>query len=194
MSTRRTQAERRAETQSLVLESACQLFGEKGYADTSVADIAKDCGLTTRPIYHYYGNKLALFKAVTEAMSLQLMEKLNPMLELSEESMLYNWRAFMDYCDDPHFRQIVLIDTPKILGRIEWQASPSVVAAHDMILQQADGSEADQFRLELLSRMIISALTEAALLIAETDNIEMARQEAERLATQIIKQIPPVVK
>ena len=33
---RRTQAERRAETRTAVLESACRHFGAKGFADTSL--------------------------------------------------------------------------------------------------------------------------------------------------------------
>ena len=35
--------------------------GEKGYADTSLEAIAADCGLTIRPIYHYFGNEKDLF-------------------------------------------------------------------------------------------------------------------------------------
>ena len=66
---RRSQAERRAETHKLVLASACRLFGERGYAATSLDDIAVDCGVTTRPIYHYFGNKKALFAAVNEAIA-----------------------------------------------------------------------------------------------------------------------------
>ena len=60
---RRTQAQRRAETYQQVLDSACRLFGERGYANTSLDDVAAECGLTTRPVYHYFGNKKALFAA-----------------------------------------------------------------------------------------------------------------------------------
>ena len=61
---RLTQSERRAKSSAAVLASACHLFGSKGYTSTSLDDIARDCGLTTRPIYHYFGNKKALFAAV----------------------------------------------------------------------------------------------------------------------------------
>ena len=57
---RRTQAERRAQSRQAVLDSACRLFGEKGYADTSLEEISADCGLTIRPVYHYFGNKKSL--------------------------------------------------------------------------------------------------------------------------------------
>ena len=44
MKRRRTQAERRAETRAAVLESACRLFGSKGYAETSLEEIAAEKG------------------------------------------------------------------------------------------------------------------------------------------------------
>ena len=68
VSGRRTQAQRRAASRQAVLDSACRLFGEKGYTGTSLEEIAEDCGLTIRPIYHYFGNKKALFAAVNQVM------------------------------------------------------------------------------------------------------------------------------
>ena len=59
---RRTQAQRREETQGKVLACARQLFGEKGYQGTALEDIASEAGTTIRPIYHYFGNKEALFE------------------------------------------------------------------------------------------------------------------------------------
>ena len=73
---RQTQAERRETTQIKVLESACRIFGSKGYADTSLKDIAADLGLTITPIYHYFGNKQSLFLAVTEAMELEFSQQI----------------------------------------------------------------------------------------------------------------------
>lgn len=40
MKERRTQAERREATQAILLAAARELFGEKGYAETSLEDIA----------------------------------------------------------------------------------------------------------------------------------------------------------
>ncbi len=71
---KRTQAERREQSRNAVLESACRLFGDRGYANTSLEDIAADCNLTIRPIYHYFGSKKDLFSAVTEHMSLRILD------------------------------------------------------------------------------------------------------------------------
>ena len=74
MGKRRTQAERRRNTQARLLKAARRLFGQKGYAETSIEDIAAACGLTVRPIYHYYQNKLGLFTAVVAQLEQELIE------------------------------------------------------------------------------------------------------------------------
>ena len=82
---RRTQAQRREQSRQAVLESACKLFGQRGYADTSLEDICADCGLTIRPVYHYFGNKKSLFEAVNDHMA---AETLRPALDGADRAGL----------------------------------------------------------------------------------------------------------
>ncbi len=98
---RKTQAQRRAESRNAVLESALKLFGERGYESTSLEDIAADCGLTIRPIYHYFGNKKALFAAANDVMEQRLLDSMS---EEAGQAARENWSAFLDLCDDPGFR------------------------------------------------------------------------------------------
>lgn len=174
---RRTQAQRRAETRAAVLESACRQFGSKGYADASLESIANDCGLTIAPIYHYFGNKRALFEAVVEQMSERILATLqrDPASAPDETS---RWRAFLELCEDPAFRKIVLIDAPTILGRERWTESAVYRAAGDLV----GGHDAsDVGRLE--RRMLLAALAEAALAIAESDDpTRLAARSEERVA------------
>ena len=103
---RRTQAQRRAETSRIVLENAIRLFGERGYGATALEDIAHACDMTTRPIFHYFGNKKALFAAVNDAMEQRILASLEVGLNLD---------AFLGLCEEPGFRRIVLVDAPNIL-------------------------------------------------------------------------------
>ena len=48
----KTQRQRREETQQKILDSACRVFGEKGYSDTALDDIATGGGVTEGPVYH----------------------------------------------------------------------------------------------------------------------------------------------
>ena len=174
---RRTQAERRAETHRQVLESACRLFGEHGYNNTSLEDIATDCGVTTRPIYHYFGNKKALFSAVNQLMEQRIINAIdhsNP-----DTRLMTNWLAFLELCDDPGFRRIVLLDSPNVLGRERWGNSEVAIKALNNLQPHHD--LALRYRTELMNKMIMGAFTEAALLIAEAENIELAKQQASDL-------------
>jgi TetR/AcrR family transcriptional repressor of mexJK operon len=49
-----------------VLEIATALFLTKGYAETSLVEIAKQAGVATRTIYQHFGNKEEIFRVVLE--------------------------------------------------------------------------------------------------------------------------------
>ena len=178
---RKSQAERRAESRQAVLDSAIRLFGESGYTDTSLEQIAADCGLTIRPIYHYFGNKKALFEAANEAMEQRILDS---MQVGGGAGLVDNWRAFLALCDDPGFRRIVLIDSPNVLGRERWSTSPVMEKARSsMTRPSVEGRQ--HYRDVLLTRVTMSAFTEAALMIAEAENVGSARQEAEALMADL---------
>jgi len=166
-----------------VLDSACRLFGEKGYADTSLEDISADCGLTIRPIYHYFGNKKALFSAVVEHMSARILDTfVVDMPEDPVKTLRKSWRAFLDLCDDPGFRRVVLIDSPNIMGRQLWDQSAVYQQASELVgAAQPTRGAAKKFRFALMNRVMMGAMAEAALMVAEADDIPMAKREAEKL-------------
>ena len=173
-----TQAQRREKTRSAVLDSACRLFGQRGYADTSLEDIAADSGVTIRPIYHYFGNKKALFAAVNEVMEQRIVDSMGVP---GEEGIVDNWRAFLALCENPGFRRIVLVDSPNILGRERWSSSAVMEQARANLGDVPRSDAAGQFRAALLNRVVIGAFTEAALAVAEAPDPALARREAERL-------------
>jgi AcrR family transcriptional regulator len=186
---RLTQTQRRTHTQSAVLASACRLFGRQGYTATSLEDIAHDCGLTIRPIYHYFGNKKALFAAVNEQAEQRILDIVTS--EPGNKGASRAWSRFLQLCEDPCFRQTVLIDSPNILGRERWQSSPVVqTLMRQIVKRNCDGMEpADLgtlFRLELQARMTISALAEAALMIAEAPDAAMAKREAHYVVLRLL--------
>lgn len=174
---RRSQAQRRAESRQAVLDSALKLFGAQGYADTSLEDIAADCGLTIRPIYHYFGNKKALFSAVNDVMEQRILDA----MRVGEDGVGFeeNWRAYLDLCDDPAFRRIVLIDGPNVLGRERWATSPVSDKARQSLARATGAERAGEFRRELLNAIFMAAFTQAALSVAAAEDLPMAKREAE---------------
>jgi TetR/AcrR family transcriptional regulator, repressor of fatR-cypB operon len=63
----------KAELQDDILKAALRLFTEKGYFNTSVADINQETGISTGSIYHHFHNKEAIAKALYH----DLIDRLN---------------------------------------------------------------------------------------------------------------------
>lgn len=67
---RRSKRPRRARRGSLtrkqILDASLRLFSEKGFARTSVRDIAREAGITDAAIYYHFSSKRDLFEALFE--------------------------------------------------------------------------------------------------------------------------------
>ena len=126
-----------------------------------------------------FRSKKALFAAVNEVMEQRILQAMTD--QHGADSMAENWRAYLDLCDDPGFRQIVLIDSPNVLGRERWADSVVKQEARARLGRQLANSAADGIRQNLLGAVVMGALTEAALVIADADDIELAKREAGEL-------------
>jgi AcrR family transcriptional regulator len=56
----------RAATHEALISSAMMLFARQGYAHTSTRSIARDAGISTGLMYHYFDDKESLLRAVFE--------------------------------------------------------------------------------------------------------------------------------
>src|SRR5690606_22523774 len=72
----RTKAERSAVTKEALLAAARELFTERGYADVGVAELAQRAGVTTGAVYHHFGSKRGLFRALLEAVHEEVAESI----------------------------------------------------------------------------------------------------------------------
>ena len=169
-----TQTQRREKTRALLLSSACRLFGEGGYEATSLEDIADDSGLTIRPIYYHFGSKQALFRAVNDFMEQQAMQA------LACRSAVEAWKQFEKLCEAPDFRQVILVDAPNVLGRERWNDVWSLPWCEGLSPQMSGG------RTDMPARVALAALSEAAMVVAETGNDSAAREAANQLIATLI--------
>lgn len=51
----------RADREAQIVDVACRVFGDSGYAGTSVADVAEAAGISKPLIYNYFGSKDGLY-------------------------------------------------------------------------------------------------------------------------------------
>lgn len=117
MQQRKTQAERRAETQRALVSAARQLFADKGYADTGTPEIVALAGVTRGALYHHFADKLALFAAVVGQEQLMLAMESNAAADDTGpvKALVAYGEACVAAMQAPGRRQILLIDAPAVL-------------------------------------------------------------------------------
>lgn len=78
--------EKSPSTAERILDAAEDLFAEKGYAATSLGDVADRVGIRSPSLYNHFRNKEALYEAVLERLLLEFSRPLQEMVELEELS------------------------------------------------------------------------------------------------------------
>src|SRR6478672_11525826 len=53
----------RPDREAQIVATACRVFGEQGFAATSMADVADAAGISKPLIYNYFGSKEGLYAA-----------------------------------------------------------------------------------------------------------------------------------
>ena len=71
------QAERRAATTEAILKAGRRLFGERGFAATTMDDIADAARVAKGAVYHHFATKEAVFEAVFDQVSLDLVQEVD---------------------------------------------------------------------------------------------------------------------
>jgi AcrR family transcriptional regulator len=67
-----------------LIDIAAQLFDSKGYAQTSINDIARAIGLGRSAVYHYFRNKEEIVAALVEAEALTPSHQLQELIEQAD--------------------------------------------------------------------------------------------------------------
>lgn len=71
---------------ALIRDAALELFAERGYASTTVRDIAGTAGVSPALVLHHYGSKDGLREAVDEHVSRLLVDTLEASLPTAESA------------------------------------------------------------------------------------------------------------
>jgi AcrR family transcriptional regulator len=183
---RTAQAERSEATVQQLLETARGLFATKGYAETSIEDIVSTAGVTRGALYHHFGGKADIFRAVVEHEAERLAQRLQR-AALKEQDP---WRQieagcleFLDACLDPAVRQIGLLDAPAVLG---WQELREIDLRHSLaLLLQGLESAMAEGKLRRrppapLAHLLFGAMCEAGMLVARAEDRRHAMRDVGR--------------
>ena len=70
----------RGDKRPRLVEAACAVFVEKGYASTRVAEIAERAGVGKGTVYEYFSSKEELLFAVFESINADISSRMNDAL------------------------------------------------------------------------------------------------------------------
>lgn len=186
MSAPRTQQERTRATRAALLTAGRTLFAQCGYAAVPAEEIVAAAGLTRGALQHHFGDKKELFRAVFEQVESEVPARVSAAVTGQPDSWAAataGLTAFLDACQDPEILQIALTDAPAVLGWAEWRA---IETRHGLGLIQAVLEQAmaegviTRQPVDVLAHLVLSAVIEAALLIAHATDHDTARARAER--------------
>ena len=184
---RRTQAERSATTRGALMQAARELFARAGFAATGREAIVERAGVTRGALYHHFGDKEGLFRAVFEELEAEVLATVaeravaapelagDPLGQLRVGSL-----AYLDRALDPAVQRICLIDAPAVLApatRQEVLDSSAVGLVREVLQSALDQGALTPQPLEPLTHVLLAALHEAALYVARADDQARARAE-----------------
>jgi AcrR family transcriptional regulator len=186
MTAPRTQQERTRATRAALLAAGRRLFAQRGYAAVPAEEIVAAAGLTRGALQHHFGDKKELFRAVFEQLESELPTRLSAAATGQPDSWAVataGLTAFLDACQEPEILQIALTDAPAVLGWAEWR---EIETRHGLgliqgVLEQAMGEGViTRQPVDVLAHLVLSAVVEAALLIAHASDHDDARARAEQ--------------
>ena len=173
-------------TRRALLDSAAEAFSRKGYAAASLDEIARAARLTKGAVYHHFGGKQDLFRAVYDEVHAEFATALRRAAEEVPdpwEGFLAGIRVFLDACLTTRFRRIALDEAPAALG---WHTWREIEAQRAKTLSEPL-SELMRARIlkpepaVLLARVVQGMVGEAGRAIAEAPDPGTARHDAEAL-------------
>ena len=177
--------EQAAATRAELLRVARELFAARGYADVGTEELVRAASVTRGALYHHVSDKRDLFRAVHEQLADELLASIVAQTAGSGdawEALTRGIRAFLDACTDPAVIRISHLDAPAVLGWAEWR---EIDARHwlglvTMALQEAmDAGVLRRREVQPLAHMLLGAMVEASMLIANADDPGAARAEVE---------------
>jgi AcrR family transcriptional regulator len=112
-----------AATRAALLDEATALFAERGYAGTSLEDVASASQVTRGAVYHHFASKQALFEAVLELQEARVTAEVIAAATAPDpwDAALLALDAYLTQCCDPVYGRLVWLEGPAALGWHRWR-------------------------------------------------------------------------
>ena len=173
---------RRAEyseaTRRAILDSATGLFLEKGYAATSLDEVAGGARVTKGAVYHHFSSKRALYEALSEELEQQAAAAIVEAASTKAspwEGARAGLEAFLERCVDPAYSRLCFQEGPAVMGFDDWWRQGEVyfvALTHSMLESLRSQGLIETDDPEVLAQLLFGSVTAAAILLARSPDPE----------------------
>lgn len=179
---RRPQA-RGVVTRERMLRAAERLFVKYGYDNVGVDRIVKAAAVTKGAFYHHFGDKLAIFREVFEAID-QEMSDIVRARALTAETPLgivqRGVRTCFELCTQPRYGRLVYIVAPSVLGWAAWHEKDSAIA-REVVTAGLENAVAEgelaPLAVSSLATLLLGSILQGAIAIATSSEPERTAVE-----------------
>lgn len=172
-------------TRDAVLEAARTLFVDRGFADTSVEDIAKLANVSKGAVYHHFSDKQAIFTQLfRDSLAGGLATVANAMTDVEDpwERVVRALRSYLTvYAEDKEARSL-LQQVVGVLGEARTCALDEELVLpmiRALLVELDDAGELKPVSIEATTRLVFDVLCGAAKSLAGTDETDSASGELE---------------
>ncbi len=179
-------------TRAALIDAARKLFVARGYFATGTEEIVTLARVGTRgALYHHFADKQDLFRAVfhqvqTDLAAATVINERDDGLDLLTAAL----QQFLDAsAENRDVQQVLLIDGPAVLGWEQWrtlEAEYGLGAITALLDAAVDQRVIPKQPTGPLAHMLLAAVDEAALYIANADDRRQARNQARRALTNLL--------
>lgn len=179
----RTRAQMVEETRGKLIAAARQAFAAKGYAGASMDELTAGAGLTRGALYHNFGDKPGLLRAVIDQIDAEMLAR----MRAAGARAAGPWQAFVDegvafieMSLEPEIQRIMLLDGPAVLGDpSQWPNQTACLRTTTRMVERliADGV-VRPVDAEAAARLVNGAALNAALWIAAAEDPHDVRDKA----------------
>jgi AcrR family transcriptional regulator len=182
-------------TRSALVDSAVELFTKRGYAGTSLDEIAKRARVTKGALYHHFSGKQALFEAAFDAVESLVFDRLEKIMNGPEspwDRALSALREFIKSCLDPSYQRIAIHEAPVVMGWERWREAEDR-QSFGLIRSSLEGlieaGEIESVPVEITARLLFGALSSAATEIAGSAEPKKVGAQVEAVIVQLLNRV-----
>jgi AcrR family transcriptional regulator len=118
-----TKAEQTIRTRRAILDRAQHLFATQGYAATGTEALIAELGITRGALYHQFGDKLGVFRAVVgeafDEMTDHVAAQVQP-YDDEWQQLVVGCLAFLEVAQREDLRRLIFIEAPVVLDAETW--------------------------------------------------------------------------